>query len=263
MVVRVAADAREPAADAVAVEAPLAVRVRGETVAVTMRTPGGDGDDAALAAGLLLTEGLVRERRDITGIACLATDAGDVANVTLRWDAAFDAERLRRRGFVSSSCGVCGKASLEAVAGVHPPLSDVERSATYSAAVLTGLPDTLRTRQAGFDATGGLHAAGLFDAAGGCRVVCEDVGRHNAVDKAIGRLWLDDAAEGAAVLCVSGRVSVEIVQKALALRVGCVVAVSAPTSLAVAFAAEHGQVLCGFVRGGGMNVYTHAGRIHV
>jgi len=270
--------------DALAVEEPLEVRVRGQAVSVTMRTPpppeashgqtsreqtvettpGSGGtpwdEDAELAVGFLLTEGMIAGREDIARIdPCVRAPDGNVINVVLRPDVPFDAERLRRNVFMSSSCGVCGKASID---GVHQRFDPIDAGFIIDARVLEALPERLRTAQATFDRTGGLHAAGLFDLNGDCLVVREDVGRHNAVDKAIGhavgRGWLPLDQH---VLMVSGRSSFEIVQKALAARVACVAAVSAPSSLAAEFADASGQTLVGFLRPGRMNVYSHAQRV--
>jgi FdhD protein len=236
------------ATDVVAVEEPLEIRIGGRPVAVTMRTP---GHDEELALGFALSEGLRPER---------ARPPDDLAANTIELEApGFDTGRLARSFYTSSSCGVCGKGALEAVAVEAPP---VESDLRVAAATLASLPDRLREAQPAFDATGGIHATGLFDAAGTLLCLREDVGRHNAMDKVVGwafregRLPLADA-----VLCVSGRLSFELVQKAAVAGCPLLVAVGAPSSLAVELAADRGVTLCGFVRGGRMNVYTEAWRV--
>ena len=244
--------------DSVAREEPLEIRVRGQSVAVTMRTP---GHDEELAAGFLLSEGLLRTRADVVEIApCAQAEArGNTLNVFLAPTVEFDPARLTRHVFASSSCGLCGKATLEAIQAQFPP---VTADWTVSPATLAALPATMRREQRAFDATGGLHAAALFSRSGELRVLREDVGRHNAVDKVLGHEFLagrspcDDA-----ILLVSGRASFEIVQKALAARVPLLCAVSAPSSLAVELALEGGITLVGFLRDGGMNVYAHPERV--
>jgi FdhD protein len=234
--------------DRVAVEEPLEIRVNGEAVAVTMRTP---GHDEELALGFCLSEG-------ITPVA--ARLPADLAVNTVEVDApGFDAARLRRSFFTSSSCGVCGKGALEAVAVEAPR---VESELRLPPPLVASLPDRLRQTQAAFEATGGLHATGLFSAAGELLCVREDVGRHNAMDKVVGwafREQLLPLAEHA--LCVSGRLSFELVQKAAVAGCPILVAVGAPSSLAVDLAADRGVTLCGFVRGGSFNVYTEPWRI--
>jgi len=234
--------------DRLAVEEPLEIRVNGEPVAVTMRTP---GDDEELALGFCLTEGLrpraARLPDDLTANT-VEVDAPDA-----------DLERIRRSFYTSSSCGVCGKGALEAVA-VDAPRVEGDLTAPFS--VVASLPELLRDAQATFELTGSLHATGLFTPAGELLCVREDVGRHNAMDKVIGRALLDGRLPLAGhVLCVSGRLSFELVQKAARAGVPILVAVGAPSSLAVALAAEQGITLCGFARRGSMNVYTHAGRV--
>ncbi|HEY7379850.1 MAG TPA: formate dehydrogenase accessory sulfurtransferase FdhD [Gaiella sp.] len=234
--------------DRVAVEEPLEVRVNGEAVAVTMRTP---GHDEELALGFCITEGLRPSAAHLTG----ELDA-NVVDVDA---AGFDRERLQRSFYTSSSCGVCGKGALEAVAVEAPR---VESELELALDVVTALPERLRAAQSAFAATGGLHATGLFDGGGELVCVREDVGRHNAMDKVIGwafghgRLPLGDA-----VLCVSGRLSFELVQKAAVAGCPVLVAVGAPSSLAVELAADRGVTLCGFVRDGRANVYTEPWRI--
>ncbi|MEM9790518.1 MAG: formate dehydrogenase accessory sulfurtransferase FdhD [Planctomycetota bacterium] len=256
--------------DRVAVEEPLEVRVGGEAVVVTMRTPGAVGEsldqqDRELAAGFLVTEGVVDGPGAILRIdPCVKAEDGNVINVHLHDGVEVDLERLRRHVYVSSSCGVCGKASIESVRQRFEPIREAEGEPTtrVEASVLLSLPDRLRAAQDTFEQTGGLHAAGLFDLAGEPIVVREDVGRHNAVDKVIGFAALGGLLPlRRAVLVVSGRVSFEIVQKALAAGVPIVAAVSAPSSLAVEFAEESGQTLAGFVRPPRMNVYTRADRV--
>ncbi len=234
--------------DQVAVEEPLEIRIGGVSVAVTMRTP---GHDEELALGFCLSEGLR------PGGARLPDD---LAANTVDVDApGFDPTRLQRSFYTSSSCGVCGKGALEAVAVEAPP---VESSLSLPLALVTSLPDRLREAQAGFAITGGLHATGLFSAAGELLCAREDVGRHNAMDKVVGWAFRDGLLPLAAhVLCVSGRLSFELVQKAAVAGCPVLVAVGAPSSLAVELAADRGVTLCGFVRDGKANVYTEPWRI--
>ena len=234
--------------DAVAVEEPLEIRINGQAVAVTMRTP---GHDEELALGFCLSEGLR---------PAAARLPDDLAANAVEVDApGFDPERLRRSFYTSSSCGVCGKGALEAVA---VEAARVESSLSVPLKTVSALPDRLREAQAGFAATGGLHATGLFTAAGELVCLREDVGRHNALDKVVGwafgegRLPLADS-----ILCVSGRLSFELVQKAAVAGCPVLVAVGAPSSLAVELAADRGVTLCGFVRDGRANVYTEPWRI--
>ena len=250
--------------DDVAVEEPLEIRVEGRPVAVTMRTP---GHDAELAAGFLLTEGVITGAADLFEISPCGTagasGAANVIEVTLRRPGSVDFARLTRHVFGSSSCGVCGKATIEAVFTHHPPLPAAEGLRELDPAVLAQLPDRLAAGQTAFRRTGGLHAAALFAADGRISVLREDVGRHNAVDKAVGHALLTPGclAPGGAGLLVSGRVSFEIAQKALAARLAVVVGLSAPTSLAIDFARASGLALIGFLRAGGHNIYAGAGRL--
>jgi len=234
--------------DRVAVEEPLELRIGGSPVAVTMRTP---GHDEELALGFALSEGL----RPIA-----ARLPVDLAANTIELDApGFDPERLVRSFYTTSSCGVCGKGALEAIAVEAPK---VESTLRLSVDVATTLPDRLRAAQAAFASTGGLHATGLFTPAGTLVVAREDVGRHNAMDKVIGRAFLDGLLPLADhVLCVSGRLSFELVQKAAVAGCPVLVAVGAPSSLAVELAADRGVTLCGFVRDGRLNVYTRPERL--
>ncbi|MHC4947330.1 MAG: formate dehydrogenase accessory sulfurtransferase FdhD [Planctomycetota bacterium] len=245
------------ASDRTAREEPLEIRVRGRSVCVTMRTP---GDDEELAAGFLLTEGIVDAAGDIVRIEhCARNDEDNVLNVVLDPHVHVNFEHLTRHVFASSSCGLCGKATIDEVHRHFPPVtSDV----VVDPAVLLDLPRRLRAAQPAFDDTGGLHAAGVFDAGGDAGPVREDVGRHNAVDKVLGRALLDgELPFDRHVLLVSGRASFEILQKALAGRVPVVAAVGAPSSLAVDFAAASGQTLVGFLRDGRMNVYAGPRRV--
>jgi FdhD protein len=234
--------------DHVAVEEPLEIRIGGRPVAVTMRTP---GHDEELALGFCLSEGLRPSGARLPD---------DLAANTVEVDAEeFDPERLRRSFYTSSSCGVCGKGALEAVAVEAPR---VESALTLPLALVASLPDRLREAQAAFEATGGLHATGLFSAAAETICVREDVGRHNALDKVVG--WAFGAGLlplSEHVLCVSGRLSFELVQKAAVAGCPVLVAVGAPSSLAVELAADRGVTLCGFVRSGSANVYTERWRI--
>ena len=244
-------------ADDLAHEEPLEIRVRGRAVGVTMRTP---GHDEELAAGFLLTEGLIRRPADVLRIEpCDRNDQGNLLNVLLAPEVHVDFDKLTRHVFASSSCGLCGKATIDAVRTSFPA---IESDLKIDAQVLLKMPDMMRQQQSTFDRTGGLHAAALFDAAGKLLVLREDVGRHNAVDKVIGHALLNNLMPlERHVLVVSGRSSFEIVQKALAARIPLIAAVSAPSSLAVQFAHENNQSLVGFLRQGRMNVYSHPGRI--
>jgi FdhD protein len=234
--------------DVVAVEEPLEIRIDGEPVAVTMRTP---GHDEELALGFCLTEGL----RPVS--ARLPDDLG--ANTVDVEATGFDLERLRRNFYTSSSCGVCGKGAIEAV---RVAASRVESRVTVEEAVIASLPERLLAGQTAFAATGGLHATGLFSAGGALLCVREDVGRHNAMDKVVGRAFLEDLLPlSESVLCVSGRLSFELVQKASVAVCPVVVAVGAPSSLAVELAADRGMTLCGFVRDDRVTVYTESWRI--
>jgi FdhD protein len=234
--------------DHVAVEEPLEIRIGGQPVALTMRTP---GHDEELALGFCLSEGLRPSAAWLPDD--LAANAVDV-------DApGFDPTRLQRSFYTSSSCGVCGKGALEAVAVEAPR---VESKLQLPLSLVASLPDRLREAQAAFEVTGGLHATGLFSATGERQCVREDVGRHNAFDKVVGWAF----AEGLLplsehVVCVSGRLSFELVQKAAVAGCPILVAVGAPSSLAVELATDRGITLCGFVRGGAANVYTETWRI--
>jgi FdhD protein len=245
-VVRLPAGAAER--DAVAVEEPLEIRIGGRPVAVTMRTP---GHDEELALGFCLSEGLQPVAARVPDD--LAANAIDVEAP------GFDPQRVQRSFYTTSSCGVCGKGALEAVAVEAPR---VESQLQVPLALVSSLPDTLRTAQAAFEATGGLHATGLFAADGTLLCVREDVGRHNAFDKVVGwafrerRLPLADC-----LVCVSGRLSFELVQKAAVAGCPVLVAVGAPSSLAVELARDRGITLCGFVRDGRANVYSEPWRV--
>jgi FdhD protein len=256
-------DRRTDRFDTLAVEEPLEIRVDGAALAVTMRTPGSDFE---LAQGFLLTEGIVQNRDQIVGIRyCAGAVDGEntynVLDVSVREPAVAALEAARRNQYTTSSCGVCGKASLDAVVTTtsHDPSGDL---VVFTSAMVVSLPRRLRTAQKVFDSTGGLHAAGLFDADGRTLVVREDVGRHNAVDKVIGwALEQDKVPLRGIALCVSGRVSFELAQKATMAGIPMMVAVSAPSSLAVDLAERGGVTVAAFVRGDSMNVYSHPHRI--
>ena len=238
-------DGRE---DRVAVEEPLEIRVDGQPLAVTMRTP---GDDEELALGFLYGEGLIDGAREAGPSDDLAANVVEVAGPLL-------ADPGERRFYTSSSCGVCGKGAIEQVEVRSEPLPD---GPVVGRELVASLPE--RLRQPGFESTGGMHATGLFDAAGELLCVREDVGRHNAMDKVIGRALLDAALPlHGRVLCVSGRLSFELVQKAAVAGAPILVGVGAPSSLAIELAAERGLTLCGFARAGTLNVYTRPDRLH-
>ena len=245
------ADAAAPALDAVAVEEPLEIRLDGHALAVVMRTP---GDDEDLVRGFLLTEGIVLRPSEVRAVE-FGEDA--VADARLADGVVVDVEQFSRNLFVSSSCGVCGKASIEAVELLAPraPQFAVRRE------IVAGLTDRLGELQPTFEETGGLHAAGIFDLDGRALVVREDIGRHTAVDKAIGAIGAEGWPPPPALLVVSGRQSFEIVQKAAMARLGGVVGVSAPSSLAVELAQQLGMLLAGFARGDRFNVYAGAERL--
>ena len=247
--------------DQLAVEEPLEIRLGGKSLAVTMRTP---GHDEELVAGLLFSERVIEGPRDIDVIAHYAGPdddprIGNVINVLLNRPGPAIHERLHRSFFTSSACGLCGKTSLDAIdMDLQPVTGDV----TVSLEALYALAPALAAAQTTFERTGGLHAAALFDAAGQLLVVREDVGRHNAVDKVVGRMLLTDAVPlDRHILMVSGRASFEILQKALVARVPVVAAISAPSSLAVQLAHANGITLIGFLRPGRLNVYANSHRI--
>ncbi len=262
---------RQPLADSVAVEEPLEIRLGFSTpegravrsISITMRTP---GNDEELAAGFLFGESIVREREDIASIETCGPPAPDSGNhnvirVELDSNVAVDLARLERHFYTTSSCGVCGKTSMDAlrVVGVAP-LTDA--GGAFSERMLVTMPDKLRAVQRTFEETGGLHAAGAFDRDGDLVSVMEDVGRHNAVDKVVGRLLLDDRLPASDLgLLVSGRASFELVQKALVAGMPLMAAVSAPSSLAVDLAREFGMTLLGFLRGESFNVYAGESRL--
>ncbi|OMC40930.1 formate dehydrogenase accessory sulfurtransferase FdhD [Mycobacterium sp. IS-1264] len=248
--------------ETLAVEEPLEIRVNGAPVTVTMRTP---GSDIELAQGFLLTEGIIGRREDVVTIRyCGGHDdenTYNVLDVTLAPGVAPPDLDVTRNFYTTSSCGVCGKASLEAVRvmGRFSPGSD---PASVAAATLKAMPDQLRSAQKVFASTGGLHAAALFGVDGAMLAVREDIGRHNAVDKVIGwALEHDRVPLSATVLLVSGRASFELTQKAVMAAIPVLAAVSAPSSLAVSLAEESGLTLVAFLRQDSMNVYTRADRI--
>jgi FdhD protein len=235
--------------DRVAVEEPLEIRVGGRALAVTMRTP---GHDEELAVGFLHGEGL------LAGPVVAAGPTPDFLSNVVEVDAQLRPEARERRFYTTSSCGVCGKGALEEVAVHAEPLPP--GTPVVDRALLAALPD--RLRQPGFEATGGLHATGLFEASGALLCVREDVGRHNAMDKVIGRALLDGTLPLAdRILCVSGRLSFELVQKAAVAGCPILVGVGAPSTLAVELAADRGMTLAGFARGDRVNVYAGEERV--
>lgn len=250
--------------DSLAAEEPMEIRVGGRPLTITMRTPGSDFD---LAVGFLVSEGVVHAAEDVTSIRYCAGATADgsntynVVDVGLAPHVPAPDASLDRNFYTTSSCGLCGKASLEAVATTST-WEVGQDGLSIGLDVLTSLPERLREAQRVFDSTGGLHAAGLFTSDGELLALREDVGRHNAVDKVIGdallggRLPLRDS-----VLMVSGRASFELVQKAVMAGIPMLAAVSAPSSLAVELAEDNGLTLVGFLRGSSMNVYTRPDRI--
>ena len=261
--VRMGLDGRSDRHDFVGVEEPMEVRVNGAAFAVSMRTPGSDRE---LAAGFLLAEDVVRGSHEI-GLIEYCEDAdehgrGNTLNVTVVGEAV---ERLaarlgeRRQVTTTAACGLCGRRSIESL---RRRVASADGRWHVSATTIQALPHTLRQAQDGFQSTGGLHAAGLFSLDGALEVIAEDVGRHNAVDKIVGRRLLEDRLPlDRSILVVSGRTSFELVQKALVAGIPLIAAVSAPSSLAIDLAEESGVTLCGFVRGEAFNVYAHAERV--
>ena len=252
-----------PERDSVAVEEPMEVRVNGDSFAVIMRTPGADRD---LAAGFLLAEDVIRGADEIGTIEYCqdVTDEGrdNTINVTVTGEAVSRlSARLgeRRQVMMTSSCGLCGRRTIESL---QSRVAVVRGDWRVGADVIAALPDRLRSSQSVFDSTGGLHAAGLFDRSGVLQLSAEDVGRHNAVDKIVGRTLLAGLHPlDESILLVSGRTSFELVQKALLAGVPLIAAVSAPSSLAIDLAEEAKITLCGFVRGPRFNIYSHPHRI--
>lgn len=237
--------------DRVTVEEPLEIRANGEPIAVTMRTP---GDDADLAVGFLVTEGVVSGRDDIVDVGVTEASAIDLG---LR--EGVDARRAKRALFSASSCGLCGKETIAAIAVKVPRLED---DCSITLERLFAMPEAMRAAQATFERTGGLHAAAIFDVATGeLEVVREDVGRHNATDKAIGARVLRSAPLSGRALMVSGRAGFEIVQKAAVARIPIVASISAPSTLAIDLAERLGVTLVAFLRPPRASIYSHAGRV--
>ncbi|GLH74149.1 sulfurtransferase FdhD [Geothrix limicola] len=269
----VSGEERREASDALAIEEPLEIRLNHvgpegseqRVLSITMRTPGHDDE---LAAGFLFTEGILRGAEDLREVRPHRPDAPapgrtNVVQVSLHDHVTVDLQRLERNFYTTSSCGICGKASIEALRAQSPFPPALPGHPPYlSSSLLHRLPQRLRAAQDGFEATGGLHAAALFDASGERLLLREDVGRHNAVDKVLGRALLDGLLPlRAHVLLVSGRASFELVQKASMAGLPCLAAVGAPSSLAVELAQEAGMTLVGFLREGRFNVYSGDWRV--
>jgi FdhD protein len=248
----------ETVIDHVAREEPLEIRVEGRSIAVVMRTP---DHDEELAAGFLLSEGVIHTAADVFEISqCPSQDnTGNVIDVLLADASAVDWDSLTRHVFSSSSCGICGKATIESVLGCSGTITD---NTQVSADLIRSLPDKLRSVQETFDKTGGLHASAIFDTDGTLLIHREDVGRHNALDKVIGHSLLNKQLPlTGKILLLSGRISFELMQKSQAAGIAIIAGISAPSSLAVDFAKESNQTLIGFLRGQSMNIYTGAQRI--
>jgi FdhD protein len=243
--------------DLLAVEEPLEIRLRNEAISVTMRTP---GNDFELAAGFLFTEGILHSAGEIGSMRhCDEAEERNIVDVHPADGVQIDTTKLQRNFYATSSCGICGKASIDQIRTLAPPF---ESDLKVSPSLLETLPGAMRRKQEAFDKTGGLHAAGIFDGTGKLLALREDVGRHNAVDKAIGHLFLQEKVPlDQHILMVSGRASFEILQKARMASLPIVCAVSAPSSLAVDFAVENGMTLVGFLRGSEMNIYAGKERI--
>ncbi|MGP4016313.1 formate dehydrogenase accessory sulfurtransferase FdhD [Saccharopolyspora sp. 5N708] len=263
-VLKIAANGSRSKPDTLAAEEPLEIRVNGQPLSVTMRTP---GHDIELAHGFLLTEGVIHDKDQLSAARYCDSPGPDgrntynVLDILLAPGVRPPDASVTRNFYTTSSCGVCGKAALDSVR-LSTRYSPADDPLALDVDTLVDLPDRLRAAQRVFDATGGLHAAGLFGADGELLVVREDVGRHNAVDKVIGWALLANRVPlTGCVLMVSGRASFELVQKAAMAGVPALAAVSAPSSLAVDLAAEQGMTLIGFLRGRSMNVYTGTERI--
>jgi FdhD protein len=240
--------------DDLTIEEPLEIRIGGKPLATTMRTPGNDDE---LAAGFLVSEAIVRDRSAIAGIS---RDGDNRVIVDLAGDVKLKLKSTQRFGTISSSCGLCGKTSIDAIRQSFPAIESTD--VRIDIKMLLSLPEKLRKAQSDFSRTGGIHAAGIFDWSGELKIVREDIGRHNAVDKVIGRAFLDKLLPlNRHVLLVSGRASFEIVQKALGAGVPIVAAVSAPSTLAAEFARESNQTLIGFLRPPSFNIYSHIERV--
>jgi FdhD protein len=249
MPIHKASDSISPSQDLIAVEEPLEIRVNGRPLSITMRTPGQDGE---LAAGFLFTEGILETRSDVLGIECKEN------RVTLTLAEGVD-PGAARNFYTTSSCGVCGKASIESL---HQAGCAMLPHASVSREVIHSLPDKLRATQSAFEHTGGLHGAALFDTSGNLEMVREDVGRHNAVDKLIGAAFLASSLPlSNRILMLSGRASFELVQKAVMAGIPIVAAVGAPSSLAVQTAQRFGMTLLGFVRNSRFNIYSGLSRL--
>jgi FdhD protein len=240
--------------DDLTIEEPLEIRISGKPLATTMRTP---GHDEELAAGFLVSEAIVRDR---SAIEKISRDSDNRVTVDLAADVKVRLNSAQRFGTISSSCGLCGKTSIDEIRQNFPAIESGK--VRLDIEMLLSLPEKLRNAQGDFARTGGIHAAGVFDLNGTAKIVREDIGRHNAVDKAIGRAFLDRLLPlNRYVLLVSGRASFEIVQKALAAGIPIVAAVSAPSTLAVDFARESNQTLIGFLRPPSFNMYSHIERV--
>ncbi len=233
--------------DIVAVEEPLQVVVDGRPLAVLMRTP---GDDEVLVMGFLLTEGIIESAAQVRRIDLEARD--NHAMVFLIDEHDCDWERLTRHLFSASSCGLCGKATVDAILQNHPP---IEHKPDFDPVVIQAAPEIMRAAQANFDSTGGIHASGIFSQDGELLILREDIGRHNALDKVIGEGLMKGIDFSYCFLLVSGRISFELMQKAVAARLPLVAGISAPSSLAVSFAKTSNQSLIGFLRPPNMNIY--------
>ena len=240
--------------DDLTIEEPLEICIGRKTLATTMRTPGHDDE---LAAGFLVSEAILHEREQIANIS---TDRNNRVIIGLKDGAKLKLHSTKRFGTISSSCGLCGKTSIDAIRQNFPAI--ISKEIRVDIATLLSLPEKLRNAQSDFARTGGIHAAGIFGVDGELKIAREDIGRHNAVDKAIGRAFLDGSLPlDRHLLLVSGRASFEIVQKALAAGIPVVAAVSAPSTLAVSFARESNQTLIGFLRPPSFNIYAHVERV--
>ncbi len=268
---RVSGDQNQTESDDVAVEEPLEIQLSSPTaegsaaksISITMRTP---GDDNLLALGFLLTEGIIESAEQVLSVTHRGepdpdTGLQNIVRVDLRPDVTVDLGKLERHFYTTSSCGVCGKTSLDALKVIGATAMNGNNT-IFARETITAIPDKLRAAQETFDKTGGLHAAAAFDTAGELIVVMEDVGRHNAVDKVVGVLLLDDRLPASNLgLIVSGRASFELMQKALVASMPLLAAVSAPSSLAVQLANEFEMTLVGFLRGDTFNIYSGERRI--